>query len=105
MDASGGPPIYMAVALTCVSDTAQAIHPFLKVMPYLRFCNETGFFKPLIFFFRCLNKKISVILGITSDFLGKSCCSKKIITDFQSNMHLGELRFQPSKQGRQELPD
>ena len=47
---------------------------------------------------------MSVILGIISDFLGKSCCSKKIITDFQSNMHLGQLGFQPSKQGRQELP-
>ena len=47
---------------------------------------------------------MSVILGIISDFLGKSCCSKKIITDFQSNMHLVQLGFQPSKEGRQELP-
>ena len=105
LDASGGPPIYMAVALTCASDTAQAIRRFFQVMPYLSFSHEPGFLKPLNFvvFFPKL-KQISVILGIILDFLGKSCCSEKIITDFQSNIPFGQLGFQPSKQGRQEFP-
>ena len=39
---------------------------------------------------------MSVILGIISDFLGKSCCSKKVITDFQSNIHLNKWDSNPA---------
>ena len=33
-------PNFVAVALMCVSDTAQATHPFQQVKPYLSFCWE-----------------------------------------------------------------
>ena len=41
---------------------------------------------------------MSVILGIISDFLGKSCCSKKIITDFQSNNYALRATGIPAQQ-------
>ena len=37
-------PNFVAVALMCVSDTAQATHPFHQVIPYLSFCWEKFFF-------------------------------------------------------------
>ena len=50
------------------------------------------------------NKILEVILGLILGFLWKSCCSKTIVTDFLSNMHLSHLGFQPSYQGAQKLP-
>ena len=59
--------------------------------------------KLLIFF--SSNNSFRVTLGLISGFLGKSCRSEKIVTDFQTNMQLGQLGFQPSKHGRQVLPN
>ena len=59
--------------------------------------------KLLIFF--SSNNSFRITLGLISGFLGKSCRSEKIVTDFQTNMQLGQLGFQPSKHGRQVLPN
>ena len=56
----------------------------------------------LLLFFSSSNT-FRVTLGLISGFLGKSCRSEKIVTDFQTNMQLGQLGFQPSKHGRQVL--
>ena len=40
LDASGGPPIYVAVALTCVSDTAQATTLFIRSYHILGFVTK-----------------------------------------------------------------
>ena len=51
MDASGGPPIYVAVALTCVSDTAQATCLFIRSCHISAFVTKLMFCKPLNFVF------------------------------------------------------
>ena len=55
LDASGGPPIYVAIALTCVSDTAQATTLFIR--SYHIVASVTVCYKPLIFFLNNLKKK------------------------------------------------
>ena len=99
LDASGGPPIYVAVALTCVSDTAQATSLFVRSCHISAFVTKLMFCKPLnfVFFF---SKNFSVLSG----FRGNCCCSVNFVTDFQSNMHLRRLGFKTSKYWRQELP-
>ena len=58
--------------------------------------------------FVCLFFKIIKFLDnfwLNLGFLGKSCCSEKIVTDFLSNVHFHQLGSQSSNHGRQVLPD
>ena len=97
--------ILVAFALKCLS-TYSILHRSQSV----RFSSVHAISQFLLqnksvvsFYFFSSSNTFRVTLGLISGFLGKSCRSEKIVTDFQTNMQLGQLGFQPSEHGRQVL--